>query len=155
MLARFQKTLEARGLTRVQLRRADVLSLEDLPSTWANYDLILSASMLEYLPKRDLPRALRGLRARQTPGGRILVLITRKTPETRVLIAWWWRAERYTKHELLRAFKEAGYEFGTALDDEVRAFFLLQALSRRRCRAGGLSPPSSYRPRLSAKPRTS
>jgi len=110
MLARFQKTLEARGLTRVQLRRADVLSLEDLPSTWANYDLILSASMLEYLPKRDLPRALRGLRARQTPGGRILVLITRKTPETRVLIAWWWRAERYTKHELLRAFKEAGYE---------------------------------------------
>jgi len=36
-------------------------------------------------------------------------MVTRKTPETRVLIDWWWHAERYTKSELLRAFAEVGF----------------------------------------------
>ncbi len=67
MLQRFQETLEVRGVTRVQLFQADVLALEGLPPAWTNYDLILSASMLEYLPKRDLGRALLGLRARMSP----------------------------------------------------------------------------------------
>ena len=75
MLCRFQKTLEGRGITRVQLRQADVLALETLPPSWTNYDLILSAPMHEYLPKQDLPCALQGLHARMAPGGRILVLI--------------------------------------------------------------------------------
>jgi SAM-dependent methyltransferase len=82
MLARFQQQLQARNITRVQLRQADVLALDTLPPSWTNYDLILSASMLEYLPKQDLPRALEALRAR-VPNGRILIVITRKTPETR------------------------------------------------------------------------
>jgi ubiquinone/menaquinone biosynthesis C-methylase UbiE len=110
MLQRFHETLEVRGITRVRLYQADVLALEGLPPTWNNYDLVLSASMLEYLPKPDFPRALLGLRKRMAPGGRILVLITRKTPETKALIEWWWHAERYTKSELLRAFKEAGFQ---------------------------------------------
>ena len=109
MLARFHSELETRGVTRVQLQQADVLALETLPPSWTNYDLILSASMLEYLPKRDFPRALAGLRARLTPDGHILAMITRKTPETKVLIDWCWHAERYTKNELLRAFAEAGF----------------------------------------------
>ena len=108
MLARFHGELETRGVTRVQLQQADVLALGTLPSSWTNYDLIVSASMLEYLPKRDFPRALAGLRARLKPDGHILVMITRKTPETKVLIDWW-HAERYTKNELLRAFAEAGF----------------------------------------------
>ena len=110
MLDRFQETLEARGITRVHLRQADVLAPETLPPSWTDYDLILSASMLEYLPKQDLPRALQALQKRMAPGGRILVLITRKTPETKVLIEWWWHAERYTKNELLRAFEEANLQ---------------------------------------------
>src|SRR5215471_2865352 len=64
MLVRFQETLKERAITRVQLRQADVLALDALPTTWADYDLILSASMLEYLPKQELSRALHGLRAR-------------------------------------------------------------------------------------------
>ena len=108
MLARFRSELETRGITRVQLQQVDVLALEALPPSWTNYDLIVSASMLEYLPKQNLPRALAGLRARLAPDGHILVMITRKTPETKVLIDWWWHAERYTKNELLRAFDEAG-----------------------------------------------
>jgi SAM-dependent methyltransferase len=109
MLRRFEKELEARKITGVRLRQADVLALEMLPPSWTNYDLVLSASMLEYLPKQDLPRALAGLRARLAPNGHILVIITRKTPETKVLIEWWWHAERYTKNELLQAFAEAEF----------------------------------------------
>ncbi len=41
--------------------------------------------------------------------GHILVIITKKTPETKILIEWWWHAERYTKRELLRAFEEAEF----------------------------------------------
>lgn len=109
MLARFQKELETRDISRVQFQRADVLALETLPSSWTGYDLIISASMLEYLAKEDLPRALAGLRARLAPGGYVVIMITRKTPETKVLVEWWWHANRYTKNELLRAFDEGGF----------------------------------------------
>jgi hypothetical protein len=110
MLSRFQKTLEARSITGVQLRQADVLALETLPSSWTNYDLILSTSMLEYLPKQDLPRALKGLHAGLARDGHLLVMITKKIPETKVLIEWLWHAERYTGDELRRAFQAAGFE---------------------------------------------
>jgi SAM-dependent methyltransferase len=109
MLARFRGELEARSVPRVQLQQADVLALETLPPQWTNYHLIISASMLEYLPKEDLPRALAGLRVRLASDGHILIMITRKTPETKVLIEWWWRAERYTKDQLLRALAQAGF----------------------------------------------
>ena len=110
MLGRFQQTLEARGLTRVQLRQADVLALHTLPPSWTDYNLILSASMLEYLPKQDLPCALEGLRTRLASNGHILVVITRKTPETKALIEWVWHGERYTREELRRAFEQAGFQ---------------------------------------------
>ena len=110
MLTRFRNEVETRGINRVQLEQADVLNLDSLPQSWTNYDMIISASMLEYLPKKDLPRALAGLHARLVPDGHILVMITRKTPETKVFIEWWWHAERYTKNELLRAFAEAGFQ---------------------------------------------
>ena len=51
MLARVRSELETRGIIRVQLQPADVLALETLPPSWTNYDLIVSASMLEYLPR--------------------------------------------------------------------------------------------------------
>jgi SAM-dependent methyltransferase len=127
MLFRFQKMLEERGLTRVQLRQADVLNLETLPTSWINYDLILSASVLEYLPRRDLARALEGLHARMIRGGRILVMITRKTPETKVVVEWWRHAERYTKGELLRAFKEAGFRDPVFLRFPLRYTWLNRA----------------------------
>jgi ubiquinone/menaquinone biosynthesis C-methylase UbiE len=127
MLRRCEKELEARGITGVQTREADVLALETLPPSWTNYDLILSASMLEYLPKQDLTRALVGLRARLEPNGHILVIITKKTLETRVLIEWWWHAERYSKNELLRAFAEAGLRDPTFRRFPGRYFWLNRA----------------------------
>jgi hypothetical protein len=87
-----------------------VLELEALPPSWIDYDLILSLSMLEYLPKEQLPFALARLRARLAVGGRLLAMITRKTPETKLFIDWGWRAERYRKEELAEAFRIAGFE---------------------------------------------
>ena len=108
MLARFRQTLETHGIPRVQLRQADVLALDTLPPSWTDYDLIVSASMLEYLPRQELPRALEALRTRLAPGGDILIVISRKVPETKALIQWWWHAERYTGRELRRIFDQAG-----------------------------------------------
>jgi len=110
MLARFRQILEARAITGVRLHQADVLALDTLPDSWTDYDLILSASMLEYLPKQDLPRALDGLRARLAPNGHMLVVISRKSPETKLLIEWWWQAERYTREEFRSAFRQAGFQ---------------------------------------------
>jgi cyclopropane fatty-acyl-phospholipid synthase-like methyltransferase len=108
MLCRFQRDLEARDIRRVQLREADVLDLDTLPSSWSDYDLIVSTSMLEYLAKEDLPRALKGLRERLSPRGLLLAMITRKTAETKILIEWWWHGQLYTRQELLSAWEQAG-----------------------------------------------
>ncbi len=56
MLARYESTLAKRDLVGVRLCRADVLDLEQLPSTGSGYDLIVSTSMLEYVPRGALPR---------------------------------------------------------------------------------------------------
>jgi len=127
MLARFQQTLETHGITRVQLRQADVLALETLPPSWTDYDLILSASMLEYLPRPELPRVLEVMRARLAPGGHILVVITRKVPETKALIQWWWQAERYTAKELRRTFEQAGFHYPVFRRFPRRYFWLNRA----------------------------
>lgn len=108
MLARFQHELARRELACVRLLRADVLALEALPSSWRDYDLIVSASMLEYLAKRDLPRALSALRARLAPKGRLLLMITKRSIESKVLIEWLWHAAGYGRAELQSACMEAG-----------------------------------------------
>jgi ubiquinone/menaquinone biosynthesis C-methylase UbiE len=109
MLSRFQTSLDTPGINDVQLRQADVLALDQLPQSWVDYDLILSASMLEYLPKNELPIALAELRKRLSPNGSLLVVITKKSPEAKILIEWWWRSERYARHELYQAFAAGGF----------------------------------------------
>lgn len=110
MLARFAEELRARPIPRIELRQADVLDQAALPPGWQHYDLVLSASMLEYLPEPDLPRALALLRARMAAGGRIVVMITRRSPETKLLIDWAWHANRYTQDAVRQAFAQAGFE---------------------------------------------
>jgi len=109
MLSRFQTSLNTRGINDVQLRQADVLALDQFPQSWIEYDLILSASMLEYLPKSELPRALAELRKRLSPNGKLLIVITKKSPEAKILIEWWWRSEGYARDELHQAFAAGGF----------------------------------------------
>jgi len=124
MLSRFQTSLDTCGINDVQLRQADVLALDQLPQSWIEYDLILSASMLEYLPKSELPLALAELRKRLSPNGSLLIVITKKSPEAKILIEWWWRSERYARDELHQAFAAGGFRDVTFRRFPDRYFWL-------------------------------
>ena len=90
MLERFRDARDGCGVS-VVTEQADVLDMDRLPGTWTNYDLIVSASMLEYVPRPRLADALRALRARLAGHGHAVVFITRKnsvyTPVDRTLVA--------------------------------------------------------------------
>jgi cyclopropane fatty-acyl-phospholipid synthase-like methyltransferase len=124
MLARFRANLDANPIADVHLRQADVLALEELPSSWNDYDLILSTSMLEHLPKEELPSALSGLRSRLAKNGALLVVITRKNLLTKFLIEWWWHARRYSRRELQGAFAAAGFRNVSFRQFPLRYFWL-------------------------------
>jgi SAM-dependent methyltransferase len=109
MLEHFRATMGRRGVEGVALAQADVLQLDALPAGWTDYDLIVSASMLEYVPRNRLVDALRGLRARLGRDGRFVLFMTRRNPLTRVLIGRWWASNLYTRRELRDAFHAAGF----------------------------------------------
>jgi ubiquinone/menaquinone biosynthesis C-methylase UbiE len=109
MLKRFQDTLERKGIALVETRQADVLEMDSLPDTWRHYDLIVTASMLEYVPRSRLSDALAALRERLSGDGHLLVFITRRNWLTRPMIGRWWQSNLYTKAELLDAFRRAGF----------------------------------------------
>lgn len=109
MLARFRQTLQARGIEGVDVVQADVLHLDALPSSWNDYDLIVSASMLEYVPRSGFVPALSGLRALLSREGSFLLFITRRNWLTRPLIGRWWDANLYKAAELREALHRAGF----------------------------------------------
>jgi SAM-dependent methyltransferase len=110
MLDRLRRALAERAITDVTLVQADVLRLDALPAGWRDYDLVVSASMLEYVPRAALITALAGLRARLRPGGTLVLFITRRNPLTRLMIGRWWQSNLYTRGELVEAFERAGFE---------------------------------------------
>lgn len=109
MLARFQEWLGANAVANVRLTLANVLEPEALPPGWTGYDRVVSSAMLEYLPKARLAEALANLRARLRPGGRMLFAITRSNPLMALLIERWWRSHAYTRDELERIVRAAGF----------------------------------------------
>jgi SAM-dependent methyltransferase len=109
MLNHLHQNLERRGIPPIATTQADVLQLDQLPPDWTDYDLVVSASMLEYIPRERLAEALAGLRSRLANGGHVLLFITKRNWLTRPLIGWWWRSNLYEKAELLAAFKQAGF----------------------------------------------
>ena len=109
MLNHFQQKLERRGIDLIATTQADILQLENLPQDWTEYDLIVSASMLEYIPPERLPEALAALRDRLADRGHLLVFMTKRNWLMRPLVGWWWRCNVYGKKELLTAFQQAGF----------------------------------------------
>jgi ubiquinone/menaquinone biosynthesis C-methylase UbiE len=51
MLSRFRAMLARSDIEGIRLMQADVLQLDALPPTWSGYDLVVTASMLEYVPR--------------------------------------------------------------------------------------------------------
>ncbi|HXJ33523.1 MAG TPA: class I SAM-dependent methyltransferase [Candidatus Eisenbacteria bacterium] len=109
MLDHFRARLRRRRIDDVRLAQANVLELDALPQGWTDYDLVVSASMLEYVPRDRFVHALRGLRARVREGGHFMLFTTRRNPLTRFLVGRWWASNLYTETELLEAFRAAGF----------------------------------------------
>lgn len=110
MLERLRARLRAEAATTdVELKEADVLRLDTLPADWNGYDLIVSASMLEYVPRDRLVEALSGLRARLGPTGRFVLFITKRNWLMRPLIGRWWGSHLYSAEEVRQALSQAGF----------------------------------------------
>ncbi len=109
MLDRFRQVLEVRGISGMRLTEANVMDLDALPASWNGYDLVASASMLEYVPRESLPQALGALRARLNATGTMVLFITRRNWLMKPLIQRWWRGNLYTRSELQAAFHRAGF----------------------------------------------
>jgi ubiquinone/menaquinone biosynthesis C-methylase UbiE len=109
MLDRFREKIENHRIAGIELAQANVLDLEALPDDWRGYDLIVTASMMEYLPRDRLTDALSGLRDRLAPGGRLLLFITRDNLLMRPLIGRWWQSNVYSAPDLIGSFRSAGF----------------------------------------------
>ena len=109
MLERFRATLASSGIEDVRLAQADVLQHDTLPETWIDYDLVVTASMLEYVPRPDFSIALGVLRQRLCSGGSLLLFITRNNLLMRPLIGRRWSAHLYTRREVRAGLEDAGF----------------------------------------------
>lgn len=107
MIDAYRATVQRAGLTDVAVERADVLALDaQLSERWTGYDLIVCASMLEYVQRGRLGEALAALRARLAEHGQLVVLLTRSSF---VMSRWLWQCEGYTRDEIVAAFRDAGF----------------------------------------------
>lgn len=110
MLDVFQGWITAHEAANIQLYQADVFELEVLPSNWNEYDMIVSSTMLEYLPANKVQQALRNLKQLLKPGGRLLLFVTRRNLVTRLLAEKWWRTNVYQESEILSILRDLGFD---------------------------------------------
>jgi ubiquinone/menaquinone biosynthesis C-methylase UbiE len=109
MLDLFRDSLHTKAIEDVELVQGNVLELQTLPGSWRNYDLIVTASMLEYVPRHRLSAALNGLRALLHEDGRLLLFITRKNWIMQLLVGRWWQSNVYTAADLKESFSQSGF----------------------------------------------
>ncbi len=110
MLKRFQTWITKHNLQReIEFNRANVLDLQELPEHWSNYDLIVSSSMLEYIPQLKIVTALQNLRALLKGDGTLLLFVTRENPVTHRLVGKWWQAHLFSEDEIYTALSQAGF----------------------------------------------
>lgn len=93
----------------IEMRKANVLCPEELPNDWKGYDLVVTASMLEHLPRDQMVHALRTLASHLKEDGKMLVFITRRNILMKYLIQKWWRSNLYTPEEMERSLEAAGF----------------------------------------------
>lgn len=100
-LRRWLRTLHLED--RVKFVLADMRAI---PFRSESFDLVCSSAALEYL--RDEQQALTEFCRVLRPGGRLLIITTRRTLLGK-LIAWVWRNRTYEEAPLTRRMREAGF----------------------------------------------
>ena len=110
MLDIFQGWLAKQGRKNLNVRKGDVLRPESLPKDWTRYDLIVTASMLEHLPRDQMVPAMGNLARLLKDDGKMVVFITRRNLFMRFFIQMAWGANLYTRAEVEQALREAGFQ---------------------------------------------
>jgi cyclopropane fatty-acyl-phospholipid synthase-like methyltransferase len=109
MLKVFHRWIRAEGAEdAISTRVQDVLHLETLPQTWSDYDLIVTSTMLEYVPTASLHEAVAGLLGLLKPGGKMIWFLSGRTLPMRFFVGWLWRSNLYSKSELDAVLAKAG-----------------------------------------------
>jgi cyclopropane fatty-acyl-phospholipid synthase-like methyltransferase len=96
--------------TGVETALFNVLDLEARPPGWDVYDHIVTAAMMEYLPRASLATALEGLGKLLKPDGSVLLFITRRNRVTELIVGKLWRSNLYSREELSAVISDAGFE---------------------------------------------
>ena len=110
MLDIFREWVKPQGAENIELRQANVLEIYALPQDWSEFDLVVSSTMLEYLPKNKVAAALANLKTLLKNGGTLLIFITKRSFITKWLAGRWWKTNTYRKIEIEGLFHEAGFE---------------------------------------------
>jgi ubiquinone/menaquinone biosynthesis C-methylase UbiE len=110
MLDVFQQWIADQQAHNIELSQADVLELSEVPTHWGEYDLIVSSTMLEYLPPQKVKNALANLSVLLKPGGALLVFVTRRNLLTRWVAKKWWKTNVYEENEIHRFFQVLGFQ---------------------------------------------
>jgi len=109
MLKVFHRWIRAEGAEdAISTRVQDVLHLETLPQAWNDYDLIVTSTMLEYVPTASLHAAVAGLLGLLKPGGKMIWFLSGRTLPMRFFVGWLWRSNLYSKSELDAVLAKAG-----------------------------------------------
>jgi ubiquinone/menaquinone biosynthesis C-methylase UbiE len=110
MLDVFREWIAEQGIKTVELTQANVLLLpEQLPSNWHEYDLIISATMLEYIEKDKVTKAVSNLKHLLKNKGTLLLFVTRRNFRTRWLAQSWWKANVYEEIEIEEILHQTGF----------------------------------------------
>lgn len=110
MLKIFREWIVGQGANNVELQQADVLEIESLPLHWKEYNLIVTSTMLEYLPKDKVESALANLKQLLGSGGTLLVIITKRNFITRWLAGKWWKTNLYDAQEIRALVHAVGFD---------------------------------------------
>ncbi len=109
MLNIFRKWIKQQGISNIVVAEADVLKTETLPPDWKEYDLIVTSTMLEYLPRAEVKDALINLKRLLRNDGSLLVFMTKRNFITRWIAGRWWKATLYSRSEVQRAFEQGEF----------------------------------------------
>lgn len=109
MLDIFHQEISKHGLRNIELAQADVLRLDALPSTWNEYDLIISSALLEHIPEDQMGRAVRNLKDVLRVGGVLLLLLTKRTMISRVTGKLFWKTNLFDEADVQALLKSVGF----------------------------------------------
>lgn len=111
MLKVFKRWIKKQSYNNIHLYNANVLEIDkQLPKSWTNFDLILSANMLEHLPRNKFALAIKKLKKLLKKNGKLLVFIEGDNIINRTFVKMIWGSEVYTKEQLLYIFKKVGFK---------------------------------------------